>query len=383
MKKINDGKKVLKIFEENGYEAYMVGGAIRDYLLKLPINDVDITTSATPKEVLKLFKGIPTGIKYGTVTITFRENTYEVTTFRSEEGYYDSRHPGEIQYETSVLKDVERRDFTMNGLLMDQTGLIIDHVDGKKDIKHKYIRTINNPDDRFNEDALRMLRAFYFQSKLDFEIDSNTKASIEKNRNLILKISAERVLDEMLKILHGKYLKKTLKNMVDTKFHEVLPGLKEGILHFSKQDEMPLTDIFFSTCFTLNKVVPSYWKFSNKHRHKYQSVANLANSKINFGAKELYEYGLEFTQAANRVNYILRKDKLRVLEIAKDFNDLPINSSLDLKFRARDILTTTNRKAGAWVNNLITDMVNQVLDKKLKNDYNELKEYVIANHERF
>lgn len=383
MKKLNDAKIVLRILEENNFESYIVGGAVRDYLLKVPINDVDITTSAHPKEVLKIFKGEPTGIKYGTVTIKFKEHQYEVTTFRSEEGYYDMRHPDEIFFETSVLKDVERRDFTMNGLLMDKTGLIVDHVDGKKAIKYGYIKAIGDPDVRFSEDALRMLRAFYFQSKLGFEIDKDTLDSIEKNRNLIKKIAAERVLEELLKILQGKDLKKTLENMVKTKFNEVLPGLEKGIIHFSKQTEMPMTDIFFATSFTLNRLVPSYWKFSNNHRHKYQTVSTLANQTLEYGQRELFTYGLEFCQSANRVNYNLGKSEIKVLDIAKDFENMPIKSTLDLKFRARDILEVTNKKAGAWVNNLLTELANLVLDGKLKNNYNELKNYVLSNYERF
>lgn len=383
MKKINDARIVLRILEENDFESYIVGGAVRDYLLKMPINDVDITTAATPNQVLKLFKGTPTGIKYGTVTIKFKEHEFEVTTFRSEEGYYDLRHPEEIIFETDVLKDIQRRDFTMNGLLMDKTGLIIDHVDGKKDIRYKYIKTIGNPDERFNEDALRMLRAFYFQSKLDFEIDEETKQSITKNRNLIKEIAAERTLDEMLKILQGQHLKKALSNMIDTKVHEVLPGLKDGILHFVKQNEMPLVDVFFSTCFVLNGFVPEYWRFSNKHRHKYQTVINLCNLTTNYGPKELYEYGLEYCQTANRVNYILGRSELKVLDLAKDFDNLPIKSNQDLKFRARDILKLTNKKPGAWLNNLITTMVNEVLEGNLENNYNSLKQYVLDNYERF
>ncbi|MDY0278863.1 MAG: CCA tRNA nucleotidyltransferase [Acholeplasma sp.] len=383
MKKINDAKIVLRILEEKGFEAYIVGGAVRDYLLKMPINDVDITTSATPREVLKEFKGIPTGIKYGTVTISFKGEEYEVTTFRSEEGYYDNRHPEEISFEADVLKDVFRRDFTMNGLLMDSKGFIIDHVDGKKAIKHQFIKAIGNPSERFNEDALRILRAFYFESKLGFSIDAETKKSIEENRDLVSKIASERVLDELLKILQGKELKKTFSSMVETKINEVLPGLGKGIQFFSKQNEMPMVDMFFITSFTLANEVPDYWKFSNKHRHKYQTVMELANSTIDFTHKELYKFGLEFCQAANRVNFLLKRGPLKTHDLLQAFNNLPIKSSLDLRFRARDILKLSDRKAGAWVNNLITEMADLVLDGKLKNTYSELENYAKSNYERF
>ena len=381
MQLLKDAKIVLRILKENGYEAYIVGGAVRDYLLKTELNDIDITTSAKPFQVSKLFKTIPTGIKYGTVTVLFKDSKFEVTTFRKESEYSNNRHPEEVDFEVSAQDDVMRRDFTMNGLLMDEKGLIIDYVDGKKDIKYKIIKTIGNPVDRFNEDALRMLRAFHFESKLGFTIDEDTKEAIANNAKLIKNISAERVLNEILKILQGKHLKQALNSMVETKIHKYLPGLEKGIEFFSKEKEMPMTDIFFSLSFVLNKSVPSYWKFSNKHRHKYRTVMQLVNEKVDYGAKDLYLYGLEYCQAANRVNYILGKTSLQSLKLAKMFDELPITSELDLKFRARDILNLTNRKAGAWVNNLLTKMVEEVLDGNLKNEYNELKQFVLTHYE--
>lgn len=381
MRLLKDAKIVLRILKENGYEAYMVGGAVRDYLLKTDLNDIDITTSAKPHEVSKLFKTVPTGEKYGTVTVFFKDSRFEVTTFRSEANYVDNRHPEEVEFEVTAEQDVLRRDFTMNGLLMDDKGLIIDHVDGMKDIKHKFIKTIGNPNERFSEDALRMLRAFHFEAKLGFKIDADTKAAITTNRKLIKNISAERVLNEILKILQGKNLRNALVSMVETKMHEELPGLKLGIEFFSKQIEMPMTDIFFTTAFALNKAVPSYWKFSNKHRHKYETARMLAGKSLEYGALELYQYGLEICQAANRVNYILGKTKLQSLTLAKKFEELPITSELDLKFRARDILQVTNKKAGAWVNKLIQEMVFKVLQGELVNDYEKLKKFVIDNYE--
>lgn len=381
MQQLKDAKIVLRILKENGYEAYMVGGAVRDYLLNIELNDIDITTSAKPYQVGKIFKTVPTGLKYGTVTVLFKDSKFEVTTFRKEAEFTNHRHPEEIDFEVTVEDDVKRRDFTMNGLIMDDKGLIIDYVDGKQAIRDKLITTIGDPNERFHEDALRMLRAFHFESKLGFTIDPATKAAIKENIHLIKSISGERVLHEMLKIVQGKHLKQTLNSMIETNIHTVLPGLQKGIEFFAKEREMPLTDIFFSLSFVLNKTVPVYWKFTNRHRHKYNTVIKLVNEKTEYGAKDIYEHGLEYCQAANRVNYILGKSELKSLTLAKMFEELPISSELDLKFRARDILNVTKRKAGAWVNKLLTQMVYEVLDGNLKNDYEEQKAYVLANHE--
>lgn len=384
MRLLNDAKIVLRILQENGYEGYIVGGAVRDYLLKQPMNDIDLTTNAKPYQVLKMFKGVETGAKYGTVTIQFKDNHFEVTTYRRESEYINNRHPGEVEFDATAEEDVQRRDFTMNGLLMDETGLIVDHVGGMNDIRSKVIRAIGHPEERFNEDALRMLRAFYFQSKLGFTIEDDTKEAIKNAKTLIKNVASERVLDEMLKIIQANnHLKVTFRTMVETGMHEMLPGLKEGIEHFAEMSRMPMTDAFFTTSFALYGRVPSYWKFSNRHRHKYQTVVRLSKMTTDYGAKELYEYGLEICQAANRVNYNLGKTKLQSLTLAQKFEELPIRSELDLKFRARDILKLTNKKAGAWMNLLITEMVNEVLDGKMKNDFDSLKKYVEDNYERF
>lgn len=383
MRQLKDAMQVLKIFKKHEHEAYIVGGAVRDYLLKNKINDIDITTSARPRQVLNIFKGIPTGEKYGTVTIHFREQDYQVTTYRSESGYFDNRHPEEVTFEENVLEDVKRRDFTMNSLLMDDTGKIFDHFEGMRDIKYKIIKTVGDPQVRFEEDALRMLRAFYFQSKLGFTIDKDTMAAIKDNRFLIKEVSAERVLDEMIKIIQGERFKMALSAILDTNVDEVLPGLAKGIKFFVQQDEMPFVDVFFTTSFALNGLVPSYWKFSNKHRHKYQQAVKLIKMETPIDATILYEYGLEISLLANRVLYLLGKDELKTNEITNDFNNLPINSSLDLKFRGRDILNITERKAGAWVNNLTNEMVTLVLEKKLANEKEVLKQYVLENFERF
>lgn len=383
MRQLKDAMQVLKIFKKHEYEAYIVGGAVRDYLLKNTISDVDITTNAKPRAVLNIFRGVPTGEKYGTVTINFRDQNYEVTTYRSEKNYLDNRHPEEVTFEENVLEDIKRRDFTMNSLLMDETGKIHDHFDGMRDIRNKTIKTVGNPDERFKEDALRMLRAFYFQSKLGFEIDKFTMAAITDNRFLIKEVAAERVLDEMIKIIQGPHFKMALSRILDTKVDEVLPGLAKGIKFFVRQDEMPFVDVFFTTSFALNGLVPNYWKFSNKHRHKYQQAVKLINLEATIDAKILYEYGLEISLLANRVLTLLGKDTLKTNEITNDFNNLPINSSLDLKFRGRDILNITGRKAGAWINNLTNEMVSLVLDKKLENEKEVLKQYVLDNFERF
>ncbi|MFU8792667.1 MAG: CCA tRNA nucleotidyltransferase [Acholeplasmataceae bacterium] len=378
MSDIKRAKIVLKELKKNGYEGYIVGGAVRDHLLRMPLTDIDITTNAKPHEVSKIFKKTkPTGIKYGTVSVYIGEDIFEVTTYRLENGYKDHRHPSDVNFSDSVLDDVSRRDFTINGLLMDETGLVTDLVGGQSDLNAKMIRTIGDPKDRFNEDALRMLRAFYFQAKLGFQIDAETRLAISTHKDDLLKISSERVMTELIKTFKGPYLKRAVQSIVSTGVHEVLPGLKKGFEYINQLDEMPFVDAFFTLSFALNKGVDPYWPFSNKHRHKYEMASQLANQYQRFDPMTLYTYGIDLCLLANKVNTILNRTKNQRSKIEKDFSELPVKSELDLVLKPFEMMKMTGKKPGAWLKEVQQAMVVDILNKKLKNNKEDLKTYVL------
>lgn len=381
MSTLKGAKRVIQDLKRQGYEAYIVGGAVRDYILRQPLTDVDITTNAKPFQVAKLFKTKPTGLKYGTVTVFMGTETYEVTTYRIDGEYVDGRHPEEVTYSESVVMDVARRDFTINGLLMTESDEIIDHVDGRKDIESKLIKTIGNPNDRFDEDALRMMRAFYFQSKLGFQIDRETREAISNLKDRLKDVSMERILAEMIKILQGKYLKMAFQSMITTGVSKVLPGLHQGIEYTLTLDELPFVDVFFTLAFTLNGHVPSEWTFSNKHRHRYEIASKLAIENKEIDAMMLYTYGIDLCLLANRVTYMLKRSKNKKVEIETLYQNLPIQSDLDLKLRATEIIKIANRKAGAWVKEIQTKMVVEVINRRLENNREALIEFVKAHLE--
>lgn len=197
-----DVKYIINELYKNKFDAFIVGGCLRDLLLNLEPKDYDIATSAKPDNVMSLFnKTIPTGIKHGTVSVVINNNNYEVTTFRTEGDYLDNRHPSSVDFVTDIREDLSRRDFTVNALAYNDKLGLIDYFNGINDLKNKIIRCVGHADKRFKEDALRMLRAIRFSCQLGFKIENKTFEAIINNANLIKNISKERIRDELCKIL--------------------------------------------------------------------------------------------------------------------------------------------------------------------------------------
>ena len=197
----------LEKLTNSGFEAYLIGGSVRDFLMQMPLGDKDITTNATPEEVRGVFgrfRVIDTGIRHGTVTVLIDGEPIEITTYRCESAYSDNRRPDSVSFSKSFSDDVLRRDFTVNGIGVSKNGEIRDEVGGKLDIENKIIRAIGNPQERFSEDALRILRAVRFASVLGFEIEENTEKALIETKELLKNISAERKREELLKLINGK-----------------------------------------------------------------------------------------------------------------------------------------------------------------------------------
>ena len=193
---------ILSALQNRGYQAVYVGGCVRDTLLGRPIHDWDITTSALPEQVMEIFERcVPTGIAHGTVTVLYEGGSAEVTTFRADGTYLDGRHPEKVSFVPSLEEDLARRDFTVNAMAMDQNGTIIDPMGGQTDLAKKLLRCVGQPEKRFGEDALRMLRALRFSAQLGFEIEKDTMAAVKRCAHLCRKLSAERVRDEVEKTL--------------------------------------------------------------------------------------------------------------------------------------------------------------------------------------
>ncbi|MDF2556488.1 MAG: tRNA nucleotidyltransferase [Bacillales bacterium] len=378
-------KPIIKTLKQNGYEAYFVGGSVRDFVMGRDINDIDIATSAFPDEVKAVFeRTIDIGIQHGTVLVLSGEDKYEITTFRTESTYSDFRRPDSVQFVRSLLEDLKRRDFTMNALAMDENGKVYDYFEGKIDIENKVIRAVGIPSLRFNEDALRMLRAIRFQSQLGFQIEEGTLLAIKQNAENLNYISQERITIEFEKILMGKHSNLALQSLVESGLASCLQELSN--FHNS------LTRVNFDTLETIEekwaklfielKIDPKLflvkWKCSSEKICKVKSLVNCHYDVLNSGwtNRILFNYGLETSLSVEKLK--LGRDSNRAY-IEGLFQKLNLKSKQDLAIRGQDLIGWTNQKGGPWLGEMIEKITDEVLNGYLVNDKEKIKEWVLSN----
>ncbi len=376
------GKQIITELKRNGYDAYFVGGFVRDRLLNIQSKDIDITTNASPNQVISLFKRVKeTGKKYGTVTILLDQFKYEVTTFRSDGAYKDNRRPDEVFYSDNIEDDVARRDFTINALVMDENEQIKDFYNGLDDLEKRLIRTINNPLERFDEDALRMLRAFRFVSKLDFDIEENTFNAISQLKENIPTISIERIMGELDKIFRGPYRNKAIKLMIQSGVSSVLFGIEEGLKYVSTLEEELYPIEVFILCFILSEYRDE-WQFSNVNKRLIKQIMVLheVTKEDEFNKFIVYVNKLDSCILANKVNVLLgyKDQEALIRDIEKN---LPIKDVCDLTFKGQDILWLTELRKKSWIGEIVDDLKYNVIMGYLPNDYEVLKEYALKKVE--
>ena len=249
---------IISKLEESGYEAYAVGGCIRDSVMGKVPSDWDICTSSLPEETLECLGAeniVKNGLKHGTVTVRVDEENYEITTFRTDGAYLDNRHPENVTFVRDLKEDLARRDFTMNALAYSKEKGLQDYFNGLEDIGNGIIRCVGSPNRRFGEDALRILRALRFSSVLGFEIEKKTAKSIHKNAYLLKNISVERIMSEFVKILCGKNVEKVLLEFGDV-VGEIIPEVK-AMIGFEQHNPHHVYDVWTHTVKVIAEVSPT------------------------------------------------------------------------------------------------------------------------------
>lgn len=381
---------VLRTLIEAGHQAYFVGGAVRDSYMKRTIGDVDIATDAAPDQVERLFKRtVDVGKEHGTIIVLWEDDTYEVTTFRTESDYEDYRRPSEVHFITSLEEDLKRRDLTINAMAMTADGQVLDYFGGKKDIDQQLIRTVGKPEDRFQEDALRMLRAVRFMSQLGFTLSKETEEAIIKEKTLLSHVSVERKTIEFEKLLLGKASQEAIQMLVHTGLYEELPGFYHKRENLLTASEFPFSllasreELWAALLIDLQidlkeaMLFLKAWKLPGKVMKEAAHIADTFGQSLD--AMSMYKAGEKALLSAVKISMLRQTKQLngeRLKEVREAYQSLPIKSLQDLAITGRDLLALRNQPAGKWVSEELQRIEQAVVTGKLSNQKEHIEEWL-------
>lgn len=377
---------ILRKLQSKNYEAYYVGGSVRDILLNKPIHDVDIATSAFPAEVKELFhRTIDVGIDHGTVMVITKEATYEVTTFRTESTYQDYRRPDHVEFVRSLKEDLKRRDFTINALAVGIDGTVIDLFDGLADLRNKVLRAVGDPYERFHEDALRMMRALRFVSQLGFTLEPDTFEAIQEYHSLLAKISVERINVEFVKLMMGSSREAGLHSLVESECYIYCPGLREygeALLNFAElrgpaipTDRQAWTLLMMMLDLSSADIrhFMKEWKCSNQLIREVTQMVPALQLRLKQGwdSWTLYQLGRELALSVEYLLYYFEQEpnleKVRLL-----YQFLPIYSLKDLAVKGNEVMEHFDYPRGPWISTTLNALERAVVAGELANHKEEL-----------
>lgn len=357
----------INLIENFGYKAYIVGGFVRDFLMKKESYDIDITTNATPKEIQKIFSSVTVKRpindedNYGSVRVVYKNIIFEVTTFRKELEYLDNRHPSRIFYVDDLETDLKRRDFTINAICMDKNSNIIDPLQGKLDIQNKIIRTIAPSEASFKDDALRILRAIRFMVTLNFKFHPDIIIAIKKTKQYLKNISYERKKIELDKIFASPYAKRGIEIIKELELEEALDLKNLDRI----QDYTDLIGIWAM-------INSDSYRFT-RHEKELIKKVNIVYEMDNLDPKVLYKYGLYVNILAG-INKGINKKR-----IIKAYSNLPIKSKSDIKVTAKEICHLLNKQPSYFLQDIYRQLEDLILTGKLENENDILLTYIQKN----
>lgn len=381
-----EANSVIQTIKKHGFSAYYVGGCIRDYLLDIEINDIDIATSALPEDIQKIFpKVIPVGIDHGTVLVRHNNVSYEVTTYRESTTYLEKELP------ISIKDDLSRRDFTINALAMNESGQMMDLFNGEADIENKVIKTVGSPIERFNEDPLRIIRALRFSSQFGFNIEDDTLMTMKELKPKISQLSTERITTEMIKFFTGNNINHGLNYLLITEIYKELPILKENqelikslpenIKTFSRFSEVISYFHLIDESISINQWVKA-WKVSNLiKKETVNLVASLKNYEHNgINVLLLYKLDRNLIDSFIFVLNLYFQVEFKYEDILSKKDALIISSRQDLAIDGNDITKLfPHLTKGKWIEDLMKEIEKEVLYKRLNNNKNTIKEWIRCN----
>lgn len=367
-----DVKYIINKLYQNGEEAFAVGGCVRDALLGKEPKDWDICTSAEPNCVRRIFeRTADTGIKHGTVTVILPHGTYEVTTYRIDGEYIDSRHPENVSFVKSLQEDLKRRDFTVNAMAYNDVEGLKDFHGGRDDLKHKLLRCVGNPDKRFTEDALRIMRALRFSAELMFDVESETAESAKRNKNLLNDIATERLTAELFKLVKGCGYDETVN-----RFEDVLNVFLQGC-DLKNTIGKPANLRLFAMFDTWDgKNAMRRLKFPNK------TITDILCVTQN----PIPETLPEARRLCGKIGETNLKNLLLYRGKSTYFADIIKSKKLccgikDLNINGNDIIKLTG-KCGKQIGEMLEKLLDAVINENTENEYTSLREYIKKEDEQ-
>ncbi len=353
---LNTALNILKLIEDNFYEAYIVGGFVRDYLMGKKSNDVDITTNARPKDLIKIFPNANfDNALYGSVTVYLNGIRFEITTYRSEGSYLDNRHPDVVSYVDDLKVDLKRRDFTVNTICMDKSGKIIDLLNAKSDIDNKIIKTVISPLDSFKIDSLRILRAIRFATTLDFDLSLEVKEAIKQSKYLLKNLSINRKKEELDKVFSSPNIEKGLSLIKELGLIDVL-----NLTNINKV--RPCSQVI--GVWTVLEVDDVYPFTRNELKLMKDIRCSIKNNPLSF--ETLYYYDLYPCTVAGE---LLGIDKKQIMDV---YNEMPIHKRSDILIDTYDLLDYLQIDDGPIISELWKKIEKAILNLEVVNDKSKL-----------
>ncbi|HDX1739462.1 TPA: CCA tRNA nucleotidyltransferase [Staphylococcus aureus] len=388
-------RPILEQIQDNGFEAYYVGGSVRDYVMGRNIHDIDITTSATPDEIESIFSHtIPVGKEHGTINVVFNDENYEVTTFRAEEDYVDHRRPSGVTFVRDLYEDLQRRDFTMNAIAMDTAYKLYDYFDGQQDINNRIIRTVGIAEERFQEDALRMIRCLRFQSQLSFDIAMETFEAMRTQMADIKFLSIERIVIELTKLMRGINVEESFNHLKSLKAFNYMPYFEQldmNQINVTEPIDLELLIAIVSVKFDINYSLKPL-KLSNRQVKDINQYIQIMNALPSIITKEqlkmfVYDYDTNLIKNVMVAADVLKANDIQGHEplivnlqtIDETLHRLPMHNRKDMMVNGGVLMAHLNAKSGPWLKDVLRQIEIAIVTDKVSNEETEILKWV-DNH---
>lgn len=388
-------RPILEQIQDNGFEAYYVGGSVRDYVMGRNIHDIDITTSATPDEIESIFSHtIPVGKEHGTINVVFNDENYEVTTFRAEEDYVDHRRPSGVTFVRDLYEDLQRRDFTMNAIAMDTAYKLYDYFDGQQDINNRIIRTVGIAEERFQEDALRMIRCLRFQSQLSFDIAMETFEAMRTQMADIKFLSIERIVIELTKLMRGINVEESFNHLKSLKAFNYMPYFEQldmNQINVTEPIDLELLIAIVSVKFDINYSLKPL-KLSNRQVKDINQYIQIMNALPSIITKEqlkmfVYDYDTNLIKNVMVAADVLKANDIQGHEplivnlqtIDETLHRLPMHNRKDMMVNGDVLMAHLNAKSGPWLKDVLRQIEIAIVTGKVSNEETEILKWV-DNH---